>query len=182
MRLYKFVDEATGLFWTGDLKGPSEKLFNQRGIEYRSAKAADEAFRNYEITRVGEPKMALPEVKMLVFRIDLIEIERKPFSSAPDTMRLTRFAISFGKQDRLTGFVRTLSERSQRDFMEFRFIVQRAPRAEVDATPLQNAVISSRKSGKKFIAIRSDADLMYLRMALGEGFVTAYDLDTGEKV
>ena len=51
--IYKFLDEATNLFWNGNLKKGSPSYFNEIGIEYRSAKVAEEAFRAYEITRLG---------------------------------------------------------------------------------------------------------------------------------
>jgi hypothetical protein len=182
-RLFKFIDEATNLFWTGKLKaGGSDALFGERGMEFRSRTAAEEAFCNYEVTRLGMPDLNLPEVKMLVFKVELIELDRRSFDLAPSAVRLTRFAMTHGKQDRLVGFVRALSERGAGDFMDFRYIVARSPAATFDLAALTNAVLSSRKSGKKLIAIRSDADLLYLRMSLGEGFVTAYDLDTAAQV
>lgn len=190
---YTFLDEATGLFWTGELKDRGQALFAPKGIEYRNRKAAEESWRNYEITRATDPRQ-LPELIMLVHRIERVEVARLTYDPAPESLRLTRFTKSHGKMDRLTGFIRGLSERP--DFMEFQYIVQRTPPRKVsgsmpnamrkgediDLAPLRDAVLSSRKSARKFIAVRNDEDLLYLRMSLGEGFSHAYNLDTGEKV
>ena len=186
---YTFLDEASGLFWTGELKDKGQPLFAPKGIEYRNRKAAEESWRNYEITRASDPR-DLPELVMLVHRIERVEVSRLKYDPAPSAVRLTRFTKSHGKMDRLTGFIRGLSERP--DFMEFQYIVQRTPPRkgsgshmrkgeDIDLSPLHDAVLSSRKSARKFIAVRSDEDLLYLRMSLGEGFAHAYNLDTGER-
>ncbi len=182
--LYKFLDEATGLFWNGSLKWVSLKeratavqdCFNEVGIEYRSEKASNEAFRNYEVTRVGKPDMNLPVLTKMTYRVELIELNREPFTADPADMRLTHFAMEHHKDSRLTQFVRQLHD--HKDIMSYRAIVQRNPNAEVDISSLNGAKISSRKSGKKFIAVRTDADMLYLRMALGENYAGAFDMDT----
>jgi len=188
--VFKFIDEATGLFWNGKLKQHVEICFGEHAIEYRNRKAALAAFRNYEVIRLWTPALGLPVVKMQVLRVDFIEVEREEFNSSPDDLRLTRFALLHGKQDHLTGFVRALSERS--DFMEFQYIVGRLTTwspfdnrrkiIRTDLSPLTSPVLSSRKTGRKYVAVRTDADLLYLRMSLGEQFGLVYDLNTGEKI
>ncbi len=189
MHVFSFIDEASGLFWTGQLKDEAQTLFSKRGIEYRTRKAAEEAWRNYEITRQGQAERELPELVMLVQKVELVEIAREKYQPTPKSVRLTRFAMTHGKHDKLTGFIRGLSERSEGDFMEFKYVIQRAPPKrgtpsmrkgdDIDLSALDRAVVSSRKSARKFVAVRSDADLLYLRMSLGEGFAHSYDLDTG---
>jgi hypothetical protein len=188
-RIIKFLDEATGLFWTGILK-PGAIYFETVGVEYRHDKVAEEAFRNYEITRVGKPSMNLPVITKIVYRVELVELERKPFGAAEADMRLTRFALNHGKMNKLTGFVRQLHDHKQ--IMDYMFIIERnitltsrgraAGEPAMDLSALDDAKLSSRKSGKKYIAVKSDADLLYLKMSLGASFNTAYDLSTAKPV
>jgi len=170
------VDEATGQFWTGVLR-KGATMFSETGVEYRTAKAATEAFLNYEVTRVGQPARALPVVKKVIYRVSIEEVAREEFEACEADLRLARFANIYGKETRLCGFVRHMH--ADGVIMDFAHIVQRNPKASVDISALTLAKISSRKSGKKFIAVRSDADLLYLKMQLGDDFANSYDLATG---
>lgn len=172
---YRFVNELTGQFWTGILR-KGATMFSETGVEYRTAKAAAEAFLNYEVTRVGQPARSLPVLKKITYRVSIEEVAREDFSAVEADMRLARFANLYGKETRLCGFVRHLH--ADGEIMDFAHIVQRNPKASVDISGLTNAKISSRKSGKKFIAVRTDADLLYLKMQLGDDFANAYDLST----
>ena len=182
-RLYKFQDEQTGLFWNGNLK-PNGVFFNDTGIEYRSLKVAEEAFRAYEFMRLsvaatwGEQPFAVPPVLvMVIYQVELIETDRCSFHAEPKDMRLTAFGSEFGKSHHLTAFVRLLAE--SKEFMNFQFIVERKVNtAQFVTEGLDRPVVSSRKTSKRFIALRTDADLLYLKMALGEAFQVAYDIQT----
>lgn len=172
---YKFVDELTGDFWTGVLR-KGATMFSETGVEYRTAKAATEAFLNYEVTRLGQPARELPVIRKIVYRVSIEEVGREDFEACEADMRLARFANIYGKETRLCGFVRHLH--ADGEIMDYAHIVQRNPKIHVDVGALTQAKISSRKSGKKFIAVRSDADLLYLKMLLGDDFANSYDLST----
>ena len=99
--------------------------------------------------------------------------------ATPRDMRLTAYGIKFGKNHNLTGFVRLLSER--KDFMDFNYIIERKPNtASFEVEGLSSPVISSRKTNKRYVALRTEADLLYLKMALGEAYNSAYDIQTAE--
>jgi hypothetical protein len=173
--VYKFIDEQTGLFWTGILR-KSGTLFNETGVDFRKESNAAEAFLNYEVTRGREPERALPVLKKVTYRVTIEEVDRELFNASEADIRLTRFNIAYGKDARLCSFVRQLH--ADGVLMDYAHIVQRNPKSAIDLSALPEAKISSRKSGRKFVAVRSDADLLYLKMQLGDDFANAYDLAT----
>ena len=182
--LYKFLDEATGLFWTGAFDTEFRRgSFSEKGLELRSQKVAENVFRTYEFRRVrlaadGPDENFLPILKIVTYRVIIEEIERVNFVPNEAEMRVTCIAALYGGH--LDKFVRQLFER--KDFMEFTYIIQRATKSEVDVSALDNPVISSRKTERKFIAVRSTKDLLFLRMSLGDGCLEVYDLSNGARL
>jgi hypothetical protein len=184
--IFKFRDDATGLFWMGKLTGLVGPLFTEQGVEYRSQKGADDAFRYYEVARRTD-RPTLPVLSKLTYEVVLNCLSSEGFEAEESAMRLCRFMYIHGVTSRITKFVRALSDNNVSE--DFSYVVQRANhtkgrtnKTELDLTPLNDARLSSRKTGHQFVAVRTDADLLYLKMALGEDFAQAFDMKTGLKI
>ncbi len=174
--LYKFVDDETGLFWSGSRMGG----FSTEGATYHSLEKANKAWEIYEVFRQSKPVgQILPELTRITYQVSLTEKDRQKFVADGPSIRVTRMNELYG--DGVGRFVRNLSESP--DFMEFSHILARMPkgndvRIDLSATPA--AVLSSRRTKRRFIAVRSQTDLIYLRMMLGEDLLRIYDLASGE--
>lgn len=182
-RIFKFIDPTTGLWWSGNLRQNSQSLFNERGIEFKSKKAADEAWRTYEVHRAERPE--LPPLKRKVFKVIFEEEGEEEFTPDEATLVVTRFVVKFGKQSHLTQFVRQLQDSAPG---QFRFIIERKiggkPRQDMlDVLAAMNAPrLSSNQSKKRFVAVRSEADLIYLRMGISEQYSRAFDIQTAKEL
>lgn len=186
-KLFKFVTDD-GLFYNGLDQRHTAQFVTEGGIEYLTEANAREAWRQYEFHRLARPAEARPKIKMVTYRLIIEEIASEDFSEGAAQMRLTAVTEVFGVHDGISKFVRSLYKRD--DFMDFKFIVLRSTdglnrtrRAdEIDLTAVPGAVLSSRKTLHRYIAVKSPAELVYVRMALGAKMKSAVDIDTATYV
>lgn len=182
--LFKFVDEE-GKF-LGDISGPQEPHFVEAGgVEFLTEDAARTAWRVYEFYRLS--KGDRPSIKLRRYKLTVEELSTEDFTETPANMRLTGLLEVYGNTP-VAKFIRALYQRP--DFMEFSFIVVRNERDLVrnrksdslDLSAMPNAVISSRKTDRRFIAVKTEGELAFLRMSLKNRLRHAIVLDTGKTI
>jgi hypothetical protein len=185
-RLYKFVREDGQFLRSYDEHGVY--FAESGGMEYLTNDAAHTAWRQYEFHRLKRPEQERPPIKKVTYSIEVKQLAVDEFAESPAAMRVTTAHETYGAHASISQFVRRLAERP--DFMEFKFIIVRKEAVShrnrtlvtVDLTAVPNALLSSRKTNRQFIAVKTLAEMLYLRMALADKMKGVVDLDTAKYV
>ena len=191
--IHKLMDESTGLFWNGHYCSHAP-LFNEKGVVYKHAPTAQGEFRKYEINRLLKPELNLPELVLVSYQVQLLELSREACNTTEQDMIVSRFELHHGKKSKLSGFIRHLWH--EQVLCDYTYIIKlksgKTPSKTLvdslsaDEVDLKQHIpelrVSSRKTDRQYIAVRSDAEVLYAIMALGDKFSCAFSVETGLQI
>lgn len=198
--IHKLMDESTGLFWSGHYCSHAP-IFNEKGVVYKHAPTAQGEFRKYEINRLLKPELNLPELVLVSYQVQLLELSREACIATEQDMIVSRFELHHGKKSKLSGFIRHLCH--EKVLCDYTYIIKlksgKTPSRTLvyglstDEVDLKQRVadlnqqisemrISSKKTDGQYLAVRSDAEVLYAIMALGDKFSCVFSVETGLQI
>lgn len=183
---YQFRDPATGLFWTGNLKPGRGTMFNDSGVEVRGENSANALWRQYEAMRRLNTNEAvlLPELERVEYlvRFDQTNVER---FNADDRFMIASLYQRLMPHSAVLRFARQIVDRA--DWQDFPYMVessQGGPKKRLDTLieALNDPLVSSRKTGHRLIAVRSEQELLFCKLQLGDQYKCAWEVATARKI
>lgn len=182
---YQFQDPATGLFWTGNLKPARGTMFDDKGVEVREERSANALWRQYEAMRRIDPAgKELPLLERVEYHVTMDVTARESFKQDDRFMAEILFSrlIPHGQ---VVKFVRQIMHRS--DWQDFPFMVETVsggPKARLHdlIEALNDPLVSSRKSSHRLIAVRSEAEMLFCKIQLGDQYRHAWEVATARKI
>ena len=206
--IHKLMDESTGLFWSGHYCSHAP-IFNEKGVVYKHAPTAQGEFRKYEINRLLKPELNLPALVLVSYQVQLLELSREACIATEQDMIVSRFELHHGKKSKLSGFIRHLCH--EKVLCDYTYIIKlksgktppsslrplTAPRIVYDSSTyevdlkqrvvdlnqqISEMRISSKKTDGQYLAVRSDAEVLYAIMALGDKFSCVFSVETGLQI
>lgn len=154
--------------------------------------------------------MNLPELVLVSYQVQLLELSREACIATEQDMIVSRFELHHGKKSKLSGFIRHLCH--EKVLCDYTYIIKlksgktppsslwprTTPRTLVydsftDEVDLKQRVvdlkqqisemrISSKKTDGQYLAVRSDAEVLYAIMALGDKFSCVFSVETGLQI
>lgn len=182
---FQFVDPATGLFWTGNLKPARGTMFDEKGVEFREERSANATWRQYEAMRRLDPHgVDLPELERIEYRVVMDVVKREAFKQDDRFMAEVLFARLF-PHGQIVKFVRQIMHRN--DWQDFPYMVETVtggPKKRLDdlIEALNEPLISSRKSSHRLIAVRSETEILFCKMQLGDQYKCGWEVATARKI
>lgn len=185
IKAYKFRDRETGLYWTGNLKPGRGTMFSEVGTEVRDLNSATSLWRQYEAMRRMSQKIELPAVERVMFEVGYTELEASTEIGEDRWMIPLLFARATSPHSHSIKFARQVVERH--DWKDYPYMIEtrkggRRSRLDDLVAMLDRPLVSSRQTSHRFIAVRSDKDVLVAKLQMSDSFDCAYEMATARRL
>ena len=183
---FQFKDPETGLFWTGNLKPGRGTMFNEAGVEVRDERSANAMWRQYEAMKIlnTKPEVHLPDLVRVEYTLSYTTVNTETFVNDDRFMIEALFARA-SPHSAMLRFARQIVSRN--DWQDYPYVVETNQGGEKkrldDLTEsLSNPLVSSRKTSHRLIAVRSETDMLYCKLQLGDQYKCAWEVATARRI